>query len=301
MHVGLQVMRFDWPQQPHSIGTTLADIGRMADEQGFASLWVMDHFFQMGEPFGPADAPMLEGYSAISYLAGITRRIRLGVLVTGNLYRHPGLLVKTVTTLDVLSGGRAYFGIGAGWYKREALGLGVPFPPLKERFERLEETLRIAKQMWSGDRSPFTGRYYQLEEPINSPPALSRPHPPILIGGSGERKTLRLVAAYGDACNLYAGGEHEEYAEGIVEVRQKLDVLQRHCEAVNRPYSEIERTVLAGVHLAPGKATPKDVIALCRNLADIGVQHVIFNMPNLYELTPLEIFGREIIPAVADL
>lgn len=301
MHVGLQVMRFDWPQQPHSIGATLADVGRMADEQGFASLWVMDHFFQMGEPFGPADAPMLEGYSAISYLAGITRRIKLGVLVTGNLYRHPGLLVKTVTTLDVLSGGRAYFGIGAGWYKREALGLGVPFPPLKERFERLEETLRITKQMWSGDRSPFIGQYYQLEEPINSPPALSRPHPPILIGGSGERKTLRLVATYGDACNLYAGGTHEEYAEGITEVRHKLDVLQRHCEMVNRPYSEIERTVLAGVHLAPGRATVKDVIELCRNLAGIGVQHVIFNMPTVYELAPLEIFGREIIPAVADL
>jgi alkanesulfonate monooxygenase SsuD/methylene tetrahydromethanopterin reductase-like flavin-dependent oxidoreductase (luciferase family) len=158
MHVGLQVIRFDWPGYPDSIGTTLANIGRMADEQGFASLWVMDHFFQMGEPFGPADAPMLEGYGAISYLAGITQRIKLGVLVSGNLYRHPGLLVKTVTTLDVLSGGRAYFGIGAGWYKREAEGLGVPFPLLKERFERLEETLRIAKHMWAGDRSPFTGR-----------------------------------------------------------------------------------------------------------------------------------------------
>jgi F420-dependent oxidoreductase-like protein len=299
MRIGLQVIRFDWPDTPHSIGTTLAKIARMAEEHGFASLWVMDHFFQMGEPFGPVDAPMLEGYSAIAYLAGITRRIKVGVLVAGNIYRHPGILVKTVSTLDVLSGGRAYFGIGAGWYEQEARGLGVPFPPLRERFERLEETLRIAKHMWSGDRTPYAGHYYQLEEPINSPQPLSTPHPPILIGGDGEQKTLRLVASYADACNLYAGSKPENYAECAQDIEHKLAVLRRHCEAVGRPYDAIERTALATVHLGPGGVTASAIVELCRSLADIGIQHLIFNMPNTHELTPIEIFGQEIIPVVA--
>jgi F420-dependent oxidoreductase-like protein len=299
MRIGLQVIRFDWPGSPANIGTRLAEIARGADAAGFASLWVMDHFFQMGDEFGPAEAPMLEGYTTMAYLAGVTQRIRLGVLVTGNIYRHPGILIKTVSTLDVLSGGRAYLGIGAGWYEREARGLGAPFPAQRERFEQLEETLRIAKQMWSDDTSPYIGKHYQLAEPINHPQPLSRPHPPIMVGGGGERKTLRLVASYADACNLFVGQEHEEYAEGIKDIEHKLEVLRQHCEAVGRPYSAIERTVLAGVHLAPGRAGVDDVLELCRNLAALGVQHVIFNMPNTYELTPLETFGREIIPVVA--
>jgi F420-dependent oxidoreductase-like protein len=299
MRIGLQVIRFDWPDTPHSIGTTLASIARMAEEHGFASLWVMDHFFQMGEPFGPVDAPLLESHSAIAYLAGITRRIKVGVLVAGNIYRHPGILIKTVSTLDVLSGGRAYFGIGAGWYEQEARGLGIPFPPLRERFERLEETLRIAKHMWSGDRTPYIGRYYQLEEPINSPQPLSTPHPPILIGGGGEQKTLRLVASYADACNLHAGDAPENYAKKVQAIQHKLMVLQRHCEVVGRPYDAIERTALTTVYLGPGGVTASAVVELCRSLADIGIQHVIFNMPNAHELTPIEIFGREIIPIVA--
>src|SRR5262245_22490295 len=299
MRIGLQVIRFDWPDTPHSIGTTLANIARMADGYGFASLWVMDHFFQMGEPFGPVDAPMLEGYSAIAYLVGITRRIKVGVLVAGNVYRHPGILIKTVSTLDVLSGGRAYFGIGAGWYEQEARGLGVSFPPLRERFERLEETLRIAKHMWSGDRTPYIGHYYQLEEPINSPQPLSTPHPPILIGGGGEQKTLRLVASYADACNLHAGDALENYAKKVQAIQHKLTVLQRHCEVVGRPYDAIERTALATIHLGSGGVTVRAVVELCRSLADIGIQHVIFNMPNAHELTPIDIFGREIIPVVA--
>lgn len=299
MRIGLQVIQFDWPDTPHSIATTLADIARMAEEQGFASLWVMDHFFQMGEPFGPIDAPMIEGHSAIAYLAGITRRIKVGVLVAGNIYRHPGILIKTVSTLDVLSGGRAYFGIGAGWYEQEARGLGVPFPSLRERFERLEETLRIAKHMWSGNCTPYVGHHYQLDEPINSPQPLSTPHPPILIGGSGEQKTLRLVARYADACNLYAGRDPDDYLKRVQEMQHKLTVLQRYCATEGRPYDEIERTALATVHLRPGGMTARAVVDLCRSLADIGIQHVIFNMPNTHELTPIEIFGQEIIPVVA--
>ena len=237
---------------------------------------------------------MLEGYSALSYLAGVTKRARLGTLVTGVVYRYPGILVKTVTTLDVLSGGRAYLGIGAAWNEREARGLGVPFPPVKERFERLEEALQIAKQMWSGTVAPYHGKYYQLAETLNSPQALSKPHPPILIGGMGEQKTLRLVAQYADACNLFAHG-------GVELIRNKLAVLKRHCEAVGRPYDEIERTSLGTVNLSDDGMTASQVIEICRDLAGVGIQQAIFNMPNVHAITPLEVFGREIIPAVAGL
>jgi F420-dependent oxidoreductase-like protein len=237
---------------------------------------------------------MLEGYSALSYLAGVTKRARLGTLVTGVIYRHPGLLVKTVTTLDVLSGGRAYLGIGVAWNEQESRGLGVPFPPLKERFEKLEEALQIAHQMWADDRAPYNGKHYQLADPLNHPQALSKPHPPIMIGGGGEQKTLRLVAQYADACNLFA-------RMGPDVLRQKLDVLRGHCEAVGRPYDAIERTALNTVRIAPGGDSAASVIAQCRGLAELGFQHVIFNMPNIHELAPLETFGREIIPAVAEL
>jgi F420-dependent oxidoreductase-like protein len=293
MRIGLQVPSFTWPGGSAAIGDRLAEIGRTADDAGFASLWVMDHFFQIGV-IGAPEEPMLEGYSALSYLAGVTKRVKLGTMVTGVIYRHPGILVKTVTTLDVLSGGRAYLGIGAAWNEQESRGLGVPFPPLKERFERLEETLRIAHQMWAGDRSPYNGKYYQLADSLNSPQALTKPHPPILIGGGGEQKTLRLVAQYADACNLFARAGNDV-------LRQKLDVLRGHCESVGRPYEAIERTALGTVQLAPGAMTPASVIDLCRSLAEVGIQQVIFNMPNVHELAPLEVFGREIIPAVSEL
>jgi F420-dependent oxidoreductase-like protein len=298
LKIGLQIIRFNWPDQ---IGKRLAEIAKLADETGFASLWVMDHFFQMGGEFGPAEEPMLEGYSTIAYLAALTQQIRVGVLVTGSSYRHPGLLIKAVSTLDVLSGGRAYFGIGAGWYEREARGLGLPLPNVKERFERLEEILQIAKQMWAGERTPYLGKYYQLQEPINCPPPLQQPHPPILIGGEGERKALRLVAMYGDACNLYAGGNADEYPEGLQSIRHKLARLQQHCEAVGRSYEEIERTVLAGVQVTEKSRIVDEVIPLCQSLAELGVQHVIFNMPQGYEMKPLEVFGKEILPRVVEL
>lgn len=291
MKIGLQIPSFTWPGDPDALGMRLAEIGRTADEAGFASLWVMDHHFQIAG-VGSAEEPMLEAYSALSYLAGVTKHARLGAMVTGVIYRYPGILVKTVSTLDVLSGGRAYLGIGAGWYEREALGLGVPFPPLKLRFAQLEEALQIARQMWSGTVAPYTGQHYQLAETLNEPQPLTKPHPPILIGGAGEKKTLRLVAQYADACNLFAFGGPEA-------IRQKLDVLKRHCDEVGRPYDDIERTVLGMVNLAPGAMTAADLIATCRALADVGIQHFIFSLPNVHELAPLEVIGREVIPAVA--
>jgi F420-dependent oxidoreductase-like protein len=293
VRIGLQIPSFSWPGGPARLGARLAEIARSADDAGFASLWVMDHFFQI-PMVGPAEREMLEGWTTLGFLAGHTRRARLGTLVTGVTYRHPGVLVKIASTLDVLSGGRAWLGIGAAWFEREHVGLGVPFPPLAERFERLEETLRIAKQMWSGKVERFEGRYYTLAETLDVPAPLSRPHPPILIGGMGERKTLRLVARYADACNLflYAGREV---------LSKKLEVLRRHCDAVGRPYEAIEKTALGTVQLAPGKSSAADVIRICRELAEVGIQHVIFNMPNVHELAPLETFGKEVIPAVAEL
>jgi F420-dependent oxidoreductase-like protein len=316
MRVGLHIGKFDWPGSPGNIGEKVAEIAKTADDMGFYSIWVMDHLFQLGTQFGiihgPAEAPMLEGYSTISYLAASTRRIKLGLLVTCPLYRYPGLLVKAVSTLDVLSGGRTYFGVGAGWYEREAEGLGIPFPPtLTERFERLEETLQIAKHMWRGDRSPFEGKFYRLEEPINSPQPLSKPHPPIMIGGGGEKKTLRLVAKYGDAWNFVLNSptpleelgvkarshSSEERSEML---RRKLEILKLHCDDVGRSYEDIEKTIVTYIKLAQGATDTAEVIELCRDLADLGFQHVIFNMPNVHEVKPVEVLGKEVIPTVAE-
>jgi F420-dependent oxidoreductase-like protein len=250
----------------------------------------MDRFFQMEQMGDPAQ-PMLEAYSALNYLAACTTRLKLGALVTGVTYRHPGALIKAVTTLDVLSGGRAELGIGAGWYEREARGLGLPFPPLKERFERLEETLQIAHHMWSGERTPYEGKHYRLAEPTNSPAPISAPHPLINIGGLGERKTLRFVAQYGDACNLFsfAGAEF---------VRAKLEVLRRHCESVNRPYGEIERTGLADLDL---RTTGIDsAIANFRALSDAGIQRLMIMLPDVHELRSIETVGAKIIPVVRE-
>jgi F420-dependent oxidoreductase-like protein len=299
MKIGLQIPNFTWPGGPQVIRGKLAEIARTADAAGFSSLWVMDHFFQIGRPnnpggLGPAEDEMLEGYSTLSYLAGFTQTVTLGTLVTGVVYRYPGILIKTVTTLDVLSGGRAWLGIGAAWNERESRGLGVPFPPVMERFEQLEETLQIAKQMWSDNAGLYNGRHFQLAETLCHPQPLSKPHPPIMIGGTGEKKTLRLVAQYADACNIFAG-------MGLEAVQHKFDILKQHCEKLGRDYAEIERTTLGTAYLADGQMKASDVIEHCRALAGIGVQHAIFNMPNVHEITPLEIFGREIIPAVADL
>jgi F420-dependent oxidoreductase-like protein len=254
----------------------------------------MDHFFQI-RVVGPAEHEMLEGWSALAFAAGRTNRIRLGTMVTGVTYRHPGLLVKTATTLDVLSHGRSYFGIGAAWNEEEHRGLGVPFPPLAERFERLEETLQIALQMWSGDERPFEGKHYQLERPLNSPRAVQQPHPPILIGGSGERKTLRLVARYGDACNLFVYGGREQ-------LQHKLEVLRAHCEACNRPYSAIEKTTLGRMEITRdgrnGTFSPAAAVDYFGSLAELGIDQAIFSMPNVHELEPFELLATEIVPQV---
>ena len=294
------------------MGTKLSEIARTADRSGFSSLWVMDHFYQVGQGYGAPEEPMLEGYTALAYMAAVTSRVRLGTMVTGCFYRHPGILVKTVTSLDVLSGGRGMLGIGAGWYEREAKGMGVPYPETAaERLGRLEETLKIAKHMWNDDRSTFEGRYYRLEEPICSPQPLSKPHPPIMIGGEGEKKTLRLVAEYGDACNLHLGAHpklrgyapwlNNYYLERIPRLTRKLAVLKGHCEREGRPYDEIERTVLAPAEISPNAMSAGDVVELCSELADLGIQHVIFNMPNVHEIEPIEIIGREVIPEIVDI
>ena len=294
MRLGLQVPNFTWPNGQRQLGDTFGSIAERAERAGFYSLWVMDHFFQISV-LGPPENEMLEGWTALAYAAGRTNRIRLGTMVTGVTYRHPGILVKTATTLDVLSNGRTYFGIGAAWNEDEHRGLGVPFPPLAERFERLEETLQIAQQMWAGDENPYTGKHYRLERPLNSPQAVQQPHPPILVGGGGERKTLRLVARYADACNLFAFGD-------LSMLKHKLDVLQRHCEVVGRPYEQIEKTSLGQVRLTrdgrDGSLTPAAAVEHFATLAELGIDHAIFSLPNAHEQEPFELLAAEVIPAV---
>jgi F420-dependent oxidoreductase-like protein len=310
MKIGLQIYHFDWPSSPQNISSKLIEIAQTAERVGFYSLWVMDHFFQLGGVWGSIEAPMLEGYSTMSYLAAVTQRIKVGLMVTGNFYRHPGLLIKTVTTLDVMSGGRAYLGIGTGWCEREAKGLGVPYPTTRrELVERLEETLQIAKQMWKGDISPYEGQYYQLSEPINSPQPLSHPHPPILIGCEGEMKMPQLVAKYADAVNLHLGTPLKEYPTWMREryhnrkedLTRKLNIIKDNCIKIGRSYDDIERTTLATVKLAPDAMTTAEVIDLCQGLADMGFHHVIFNIPNSHEITPLELLGDEVIQTVAEV
>ena len=282
MRLGLQVSYFSWPDAPACIGPTFGRIARNAEAAGLTSLWVMDHFFQIGG-IGPPELDMVEGYTALAFAAGQTSTIELGTLVTGVTYRHPGLLAKIVTSLDVLSSGRAWLGIGAAWNEEEHRALGVPFPSTKERFERLEEALQVCLQMWAGDDSPYAGKHYQLDRPLNVPQSLRRPHPPILIGGGGEKKTLRLVAQYADACNLFDTGLGPE---GIP---RKLDILRQHCEDVGRDIGEIEKTCLARVTLGrPGAMAPSGepvatvdaTVERLGLLSAAGIDTVILGMGN---------------------
>lgn len=290
MRIGLQIPSFTWPGGAEGLASQLIDIAQIADEGGFASLWVMDHHFQIPN-VGPIDDDMLEGWSTLSFLAGYTERVKLGTLVSGVTYRHPGVLVKTATTLDVLSEGRAVLGIGAAWFEREHHGLGIPFPPKAERFARLEETIQIAKQMWSDDDGEFRGQFSHLQETLCVPRPLQRPHPPLLIGGMGETKTLRLVAEYADACNLFS------YV-GADQIRRKLEVLGDHCDSLDRDYDEIQRTSLGTIELGPEHGSIADVIAHCRELAEAGIQQAIFNIPNVHETATLERLAKEVIPEV---
>jgi F420-dependent oxidoreductase-like protein len=263
MDLDLHVWRFDWAGPPPQIGAGVGALAERAESLGVRTLSFMDHYFQM-ERAAPADDPMLEGYTALGFVAGRTERLRLRLLVTGITYRHPGLLAKIVTTLDVLSAGRAELGIGAAWYEREHLGLGVPFPPVSERFERLEETLQICLQMWSDDDGAYEGTHYRLAETLCRPMPVSQPRPRILIGGAGEKKTLRLVAQYADACNIFGGPEM---------VAQKLDVLRRHCDVLGRDPNEIEVTAMYGN--LPPEATAADIVEGAQRLADVGVSTLV--------------------------
>ncbi len=296
MHIGVQYVAFQWPSGSPDIASQVADIARAVDESGFASLWVEDHFFQI-PAVGPAEDPMLEAYSTLGYLAAVTRRVRLGVLVSGNTYRNPGLLVKVVTSVDVLSQGRAYLGVGTGWLRREHEGLGFDCPPVAERFERLEETLQIARQMWSDENGPFQGRHYRLAETLCSPAPVSKPHPPILVGGMGEQKTLRLVARYADACNFYI----VDRAKGVAPMRRKLDILRARCDEVGRSFDSIERTVLLGTSLATGGETSADVIHLCSELSAAGFQHAIFMLTPGHERELVETLATDVLPEAAEL
>jgi F420-dependent oxidoreductase-like protein len=290
VQIGLQVPDFTWPGGPARLGADLAAVARAADEAGFEYISVMDHFFQIAA-VGAPEQEMLEAYTTLGYLAACTSRARLLTLVTGVVYRHPGILAKIITTLDVLSGGRAWLGIGAAWNEQETLGLGIPFPPVAERFERLEETLQICLQMWRGDETPFHGRHYQLERPLNSPQALSKPHPPIMIGGSGERKTLRFVARYAQACNLFPGPD----------LARKLDVLRAHCEAEGRDYDEIVKTVYYRFDVGERGERAGQVADELAGLAAMGFQAAIGQVARVSEIEPLEVIGSQIIPAVAGL
>jgi F420-dependent oxidoreductase-like protein len=283
MKLGFSVTNFSWPVPAADLGPTVAQVARTAEDAGFDSLWVMDHFFQIRISGEAPEAPMLEAYATLAFLAGLTSRIRLGTIVTSVAYRHPGVLIKTVTSLDVLSGGRVIFGVGAGvpWNELppgvsprdvETYGLGIPFPSLAVRFEQLEEVLEIAQQMWRGDEEPYAGKHYQLARPLNSPNALQRPRPPILIGGSGERKTLRLVARYGDMCNLF-----DLPGTGFADdLSHKLDVLRQHCREVGRDYDEIEKTTVTFVDLGADRSRGlQQFVDHLDRLAALGIDQVI--------------------------
>jgi F420-dependent oxidoreductase-like protein len=287
MKLGLQIPDFTFPGGPPQLGADLARIARTADEGGFDVIAVMDHFWQIGV-VGPPENDMLEAYTTLGFLAGQTSRARLLTLVTGAIYRQPGLLAKTVSTLDVLSGGRAMLGIGAAWNEEEALGLGFGFPPVAERFERLEEALQICLQMWSDSDAPYTGKHYQLDRTLNVPQPLTRPHPPILIGGGGEKKTLRLVAQYADACNLFPSPD----------LAHKLEVLRGHCEAEQRPYEEIQKTVYYPFDVSQGTQKVLDDLG---GFAELGFTLALGVVANAHEITPLETLATEVVPKVADL
>jgi F420-dependent oxidoreductase-like protein len=286
VRIGLHISNFTWPDGPPRLGPVLADIASAADGAGFERISVMDHLWQIGV-IGPPEHEMLEAYTALGFLAAHTRTAKLLTLVTGVVYREPGLLAKAVTTLDVLSGGRAVLGIGAAWNDEESAGLGLPFPPTKERFERLEEALRICRQMFDGDETPFEGTHYRLTRLLNSPAPLARPRVPILIGGGGEKKTLLLVAKYADACNLFPGRD----------LQHKLDVLKRHCEAVGRDYDEIEKTVLYNFDLGEKGERVGEIVEDLRRLSGMGVAVAHGGVRNPWDTAQFDVFAKEVVPA----
>ena len=284
MKLGLHVPNFTWPGGAATLGPDLAEIAKAVDEGGFEYLSVMDHLFQI-RGVGPAENDMLEAYITLGFIAAHTERVKLLTLVTGVHYRQPGLLAKAITTLDVLSGGRAVFGIGAGWNEEESRGLGFPYPSTKERFELLEETLRYVREMWSDDEGPFDSAHIHAERLLNVPQPLSKPRPPIMIGGGGEKKTLRLVAKYADACNL----------PGEPGLEHKIDVLRGHCEAEGRDYDEITKTTLARID----PANIDELKADLRQKADLGFDAAFVTIPSGPKLDVIEALAKEVIPEAA--
>jgi len=290
VRIGVHVPDFTWPSGPHGLGADLARVAAAADAAGIDRLSVMDHVWQI-RGVGPPEHDMLEAYTTLGFLAGHTSRIQLLTLVTGVVYREPGLLAKMVTTLDVLSGGRAWLGIGAAWNAEESAGLGLPFPPTAERFERLEEALQICLQMWSGEDGRYDGRHYHLGRTLNVPAALTRPHPPIVIGGSGEQKTLRLVARYAQACNLFPSPD----------LGRKLDVLRGHCEREGRDFDDIEKTVLFNFDVGDEGERVDETLAGLGRLAAMGFDVAHGRVRDVWRVTPLEVLGAEVVPAAARL
>lgn len=294
MHIGLQIPSFKYPGGTAVIRPKLKEIVTTAEQAGFHSLWVMDHYYQIKGLFGEAYTdPMMEAYTTLGYFAGLTEKTTLGVLVTGVIYRQPSVLLKMVNTLDILSGGRAYLGIGAAWYEEEAKGFGIPYPSTSERFEQLEDNLQLAKALWASDETSFAGKHFSAPAITNNPRPLSTPHPRIMIGGMGPKKTLRMVAQYADACNFFEGA-------GIENMQKALDTLKAHCERLGRDYDTIEKTSLGTVHLSE-KDTVDSTIKRLKTLSEMGFSHAIFNMPDVYKIAPLETFAKEIMPAVAEL
>jgi F420-dependent oxidoreductase-like protein len=295
MRVGLQIPIFK-PSTPETMRLWLKDIAQAADEGGFYSIWMMDHFLQLGHGMGEPETEMLEGYVALGYLAGVTEKIRLGLMVGGVIYRHPAIVVKSISTLDVLSGGRAYFGIGAAWYEYECKSLGLPFPETKVRFELLEEQLKIARQMFAGDTSPYEGKHFQMEKPINNPQPLQKPRVPILIGGMGPRKTLRFVAQYANGTNFFGAAPDKM-------IKRRLEILKEHCADVGRPYEEIEKTVLVTANLPGVKGSPRgfEPIERGKQLHEMGFDHIIFNFMSDYTLDSMRYMSEEVIPVLEEL
>ena len=286
MKLGLQIPDFTWPGGAAKLGKELAEVAHAADEAGFEYLAVMDHFFQI-QAIGPPENDMLEAYTTLGYLAAHTERAKLLTVITGVIYRHPGLLSKAITTLDVLSGGRAVLGIGAGWNEEESRGLGFPFPPTAERFELLEETLQYVLQMWSDDDGPFHHKHIDAERLLNVPQPLTKPHLPIMVGGGGEKKTLRLVAKYGQACNIF----------NTPELEHKLDVLKQHCENEGRDYAEITKTVYHILDIGPNGEKTGELVDELRRLSGLGIDAAIGAVPGMPKIELLETFGKEVIPA----
>jgi F420-dependent oxidoreductase-like protein len=291
--LGLHIALTNWAGGAARLGQTMLEVAEAAEAAGFDLISVTDHVW--GSQYtGGVEASQIEAYTTLGFIAARTRRVRLLALASAVSYRHAGLLAKSVTTLDVLSGGRAMLGIGAGDYAEEAAGLGLPYPPAAERFDLLGETVQACLRMWhgeQGDERPFHGKHVQMERPLNVPQSLSRPHPPILIAGGGEKRTLPLVAKYGDACNLPPSPE----------LPGKLELLRRLCDQERRDYAAIEKTAPFAFDVGPDGWKVGELMGQLRWLAGLGVQTVLGWVVGVEQIKPLEVMAREVIPAAVEL